>query len=928
MNKKIIFLLIFFLSAGLFLQLPDAFASSFTSASLRLDHQTPNAALSGTVCAQSSSANAGTENKVTITFPSDFTISTNTDNWTTDTNNLPSGATVWPSIGAAASSVSGQSVTFSSDDLTSDALYCFNFVGTSSTTGSTGNDKTGVITSKNSSNTTIDSATYAVSILSNNQIGISATVPPTVSYLPISIESTTTGDNFPQNTILNYKITYGSLTTVAFPLTIQAQWSQGTIAGSPVPSVDIVDYVIGSASDGYGSTPAIVDTVNNTITWTIPSFPGNTLNKTVTFSLKTNNSYTGFSSVSFDVLARAISGSTVTPDKTVTKKYLYNASLEPTSTPTPTPTSNATSGNTTTTTSVTATPTPSPTTTAKAPSFSAITVGSLSQSQASIVINTDSNSTYTLKYGTTPTSLSQNIISLTSLTENSITLPDLVPDTNYYFKVIAKDATGKVTNSDTFIFKTAAVSKAPIIDPQSLLVTSNNNVLVNPASAGEASGKQPNGNSSIAVPESSTFDIQFSLKKSVSVKSIQAIVRKKVLGASTFFVQEAEASTNYATLVEVNPGVYSGRLKTLPAPGSYEIYIRIIDYNGNIIEQKLADLTVTPKLTVYDKTSKKGIENASALLSLYNEGTRIYDIISPDLLPIANPIFSQPSGEYDIVLPYGKYRAGISAIGYENQTIEFAIGPNGGYPAIYLTPNSSILSLPQYYLSTLSDAIISSQIYLQQLAKSSRLFDLSTVGAVIFLIGITILSISARTHIAILYLPYFLYFRLSLLLKKGKTRIIFGKVIDEKTKAPISRAKVYLSTPTGNHVLVSLTTNKLGEFYYNNPKGLDYKITVMKEGYSSHEPWEFVNAKIKAIPVIFEMKMQGKPHRPVLEIILLYIEDFLGMCMEALVIFGTLVLIYFVFTFGLLKTAPLICITIANLALILTYLYRPRRLYD
>jgi hypothetical protein len=343
MNKKIIFLLLFFLAIGLFIKLPGAFASNFTNASLMLDHQTPNARLSGTICAQSSSSGAGVENKIIVTFPNDFTVSTNTGNWTTDINNLPSGASIWPGISSIATNVSGQSVTFSSSDLTTNTLYCFNLTGTSSTTGNTGIDKTGTIITKNSSNKTIDSASYAVSVLTNNQIGISATIPPHISDLPISIELTTTGGNFSQNTVLNYKIHYGLLTKVSFPLIIQAQWNQGTIQGSLVPSVDILDYVIGSATNAYVSTPAVVDTVNRTITWTINSFPANTTNKTVAFSLKTNSAYPGSETVSFSVFARAVSESTITPDQAVTQNYLYttssNTTTPPTTTPKPAPTS-------------------------------------------------------------------------------------------------------------------------------------------------------------------------------------------------------------------------------------------------------------------------------------------------------------------------------------------------------------------------------------------------------------------------------------------------------------------------------------------------------------------------------------------------------------------------------------------------------------
>jgi len=920
-NKKIIFLLLFFLSGGLFLQLPKAFASTFTGAYVKLDNQTPNAALFGTVCAQPSSAGAGTENQVTIAFPDDFTVSVNPSDWTTDVSNLPSGATIWPSIGKTATGVSGQSVTFSSGDLTSTNLYCFNFTGASSTTGSTGSDKTGTITSKNSSNATIDSTTYAVSLLANNQIGINATVPPTASYLPISIESITTGNNFPQDTVLDYKITYGLLATVPFPLTIQAQWSQGIIQGSLVPSVDILDYVVGSASDAYDATPAVVDTVNRTITWTINSFPANTINQTLTFALKTNDAYTGDSSVSFDVSSRAISDSTVTPDQTITQNYLYNnASLVPTITviPTPAPPSG-----------MTTTPTPIPT--AITPiipqplTFSGVSVYSISQSDAQISIFINNSSTLTINYGLTPSSLSKKIISLSPQTQILVDLPNLQPDSDYYFEVIAKDSSGNAVKSDIFTFRTAAVSEAPTVNTTTLVASSNNNILTSPISAAAATKKA--NNSTIVIPVASEFLIQFSLNKIALIKSVQAfIVNKNVLAANTF--QSTSAGSNYVNLVEIRPGVYTGKLLSQPDPGNYEIYARIIDYSGNINIQKIADLNVVSKFKVLTKGTQQPIEDARILFYLYNSTSKTYNVISPSILPLTNPSFSLFDGTINITLPQGKYKTEISAIGYKNQTIEFAISPQSDYPTVYLTPSANLLTMAQYYLSTLSDAFISSQIFFQQQAQSSRLFDLTAIGGIIFLIGITILSISTRTHISVLYFPYFLYYKLIILFKRDKARILFGEVIDKKTEIPISRAKVYLSAPNGNHVLVSLVTNKLGEFYYKNPEGLDYKITVIKEGYSSSEPWKFINNQIKEIPKILKMEEQGKPHPSILEIITLYAEDFLGMLMEFLIIFGFFVQIYFILTFGIWKVILPLFITILNLILITVFLYKPRKLYD
>lgn len=96
--------------------------------------------------------------------------------------NLPSGATAWVGIGTA-SLVATQNVTFPSGDLVVGTLYCFNFSATSTlTTGTAGNDKTGVVTTEATGPTTIDSSGYALAIVSNDQIVVSATVPATFSF--------------------------------------------------------------------------------------------------------------------------------------------------------------------------------------------------------------------------------------------------------------------------------------------------------------------------------------------------------------------------------------------------------------------------------------------------------------------------------------------------------------------------------------------------------------------------------------------------------------------------------------------------------------------------------------------------------------------------------------------------------------------------
>jgi hypothetical protein len=174
---------IFFLLAVLVLPLFFAQrvqAGNFQQISVRLDRLKASTATGGTVCAQPQTA--GTEADVQVTFPSGFTVSGTAGNWTVTTTNLPSGATAWVSIGTA-SAVSGQTVTFPSGDLVVGTLYCFNFTGTSTLTTSTaGNDKTGTITTRTSGPATIDSSGYALSIVSDDQIVVTATVPATFSF--------------------------------------------------------------------------------------------------------------------------------------------------------------------------------------------------------------------------------------------------------------------------------------------------------------------------------------------------------------------------------------------------------------------------------------------------------------------------------------------------------------------------------------------------------------------------------------------------------------------------------------------------------------------------------------------------------------------------------------------------------------------------
>ncbi len=902
--RKILSLVLLLLSTIAFFYKPTpGFASSFANAYVRLDNQSANAALSGNVCAQASSAGAGIENSVIVAFPSDFTISQTASNWTTSATNLPSGSTAWPGIGSPATNVSGQSVTFSSSDLTLNTLYCFNFTGASSTTGALGDNKTGTITTKNASNSTIDLTTYAVSIVNNNQISVTASIDPHVSDLPIALQSLTAGTQFPENTTISYQITYGSTSVSPIPLTIQAQWTQGTIGSNPSPSVNILDYVIGSASNAYGSTSPVIDTVNRTITWTITSFPGNTTNKTVNFSLKTNSSYTDSSTVSFSVLARSTSGTTTTPDVTVTKNYQYSVASA-----TPTPTSSS------------STTTPTPTPTPAALSFSEISVRSLSQSEAQIYVETNNKSTLTIDYGSSLDELLTTIKTDSLKTQSLIMLPDLEANTDYYFKITATDENGSSKTSDIFTFKTAYTSDTLKADTQSVVVTSNNNILINPSEKLEKGTQSKNV---IVIPTSTVFTIRFSLAKKVPLKIAQLIIRnKKVLGLST---TEADASSDYVNLTEVEPGVYAGKIKSLPKPGAYEIYTRLIDFNGNITEQKIADLIVAQKFTILEKDTGKPIENARVLLYLYNQTTKVYELISPQGLSIANPSFSSPDGTVDLVLFSGKYKAEISSLNYEPKTIEFEINEQGGYPLVELKRQPfNIINEITYYKNAFVDTFNAATNFVSARSNSNRLFDFIAMGSLFTFVISTLFAFSAKAHIPLFYLPYFLIYKADLLLKKNKSSVFLGKVIEETTKYPVSKATVSLMD-SGNNTIAMLKTNKLGEFYYPNINLGDYKIAVTKNGFKP-SPLIAFSEKPNTAAFTIAIKENESELEKQIDSFLLYIVDFIGMIFEFMLIIGIIIEIFFIFTFGFLRIAPFMATTVLNLLLLFLFLYKPRNL--
>jgi hypothetical protein len=917
----------------------QVYSGDLTNSYLRLSSQKISTTTDGTVCAKTPSSDNGTETSVQIIFPTSFTVNTTASNWTVDTSNLPTGATAWSGIGTA-NAVSGQTVTFPSSNLSLNTFYCFNFSGTSTLTtpSSTGNFS-GTIKTRNSSNATIDSIDYAVAIVTSNELSVSATVAANPTDFTAATTLSNTGSTFPQSTTLTYTITYGSSLTYPSAITVEAQWSLGTISGSSSPSVDMLDYVVGSATNGYNSTSAVIDTVNRKIDWTISSFPGSTTGQTVTFQLKTNSSYTGSSTVSFDVSGRLLGPGTQTADSTVTKNYQYNYGVAATPTPTsaPGPTNTPTPGpSTTSTPTPTGTITPTPIL-AKTLSFSDVSVRTISSLNATIDVLVNSPAGISVSYGTTPNNLISKISDPIFSSFHNMTFPALSPSTTYYFKVTAIDQNGKTLTSDIFTFKTAESSIAPEIDFQTLVLTSNNNVLLNsalnPSSTSQSSSGQTQTKQTVVVlPVSAPYQFTFSLQGHQTVKRIRAILRsKKILGLkndvyAAFFPSEQTEAAGNVEIQEVQPGVYVGRFTGQLTPGTYELYIQIFDYSGNIVEQKIAEIRISKPFTIFSDLTKQPIEGAKVLLYLYNTSTKIYTLVSPSNLNVENPSFSKVDGTVNYVLYSGKYKAEIRAIGYKDKTVEFSISSyeTDDYPQIYLTYTGlNFFNQMEYYIAAAADIYHAIQRYFMYISTSIRLFDFASVIIIFIFIILLITSSLHRFSISLFTLPWFILYHIKLFTKNTKhEHLLQGKIVDENGE-PVKNALVYIALQNGK-ILSHTATNGFGEFFSQISNVLTVKVTVSHKNYKNFTD-NFETQKGEKRIEIGLVKLE-KPRLFSFGTIKWYIRFVLSSLFETLIIVNIILELILMTHFGFIKVLPFIMISFLNIILWASFARHSRKL--
>lgn len=834
---------------------------------VRLNDTTPGSKISGLVCAQPSHEDA--EGKVSITFPSSFHISLNKSDWSASVDDLPDDVTPWTGISTQPTAISGNTVTFSSDDIAASDLSCFFISSTSSTVdGSTGS-ASGTVSTYTLFNYPLESKDFGVMVAPDG-VTVSATVQANSKDYAANLFLLNGISPYPENSTLEFELRYTSdLPYDPGPFTVQAEWSPGVIENTDT-TIDPLEYVVDSATPAYGNTLPVVDTVKHTITWRISTLPSGHV-YSVKFSLRVKNIYTGPSKVQLRVASRAILAGVATPDSNVYTEFQYSK-YNP-NTPKPFP----------------------------APQFKSIDIASVTNTTATIRVDTSKNTkSMTIKYGKKPSKLDKSLTTTFLSNHQELELQELETGTPYYFRIYMTDEDNLSAVSDLFYFKTSSLSVAPKIDPSTFLISSNNSLLLVPSDITHSTVLP------IAViPVDTPYQLRFAMVGGSLISDIQLITRNDhVLGAST---NEPDISSDQVDMAELTKNIFIGQLLSKNEPGTYTQIARIQDYYGSIVETPVAKVRTVKPLTVFD-SQHHPVEKARIHLFLYNPTTRTYENIANTLL-VANPLYTTSDGTVPIVLPKGQYKVEVSAIGYSSAESEFSVGlqPDDGYPQITLTKQPfNLINYAEYYYQDLSDAAASLHQYMENIQQSHHSFNLLILLVLLLTVFSAYLSFHVRTRRPLIH-----YLRdLPLPRLKNYNKVLLsGRILNQNGK-PIVKAQVYLKGEATEHIITTTHSDINGHFSFMVLPDENYRYMIVKNGF---EPAHAAAEPGERLKIVL---YQTHPLAQTIKGDLLFIIEKLGGgIFEILILLSLVFELIFSFSFGLTAVTPFLILTLLNILL-------------
>ncbi len=722
-------------------------------------------------------------------------------------------------------------------------------------------------------------------------IAVTATVPPQQSDFQFEFTSLDGQSTVNQNTTLSYQVTYGAKSTAGVNTnnTIIADFSNDL---SPDNS-HVLDYVIGSATNAYGGSPPVVDLNNRTITWTVPNLPSGTTNQTVTFKLKTNSNYTGPNPVNFITRAKMSNQYHTLPDQTVSQTYQFGTGVSVTTAPASSPTS---------TPKPSTVPNPTPTVAANPLKITSVEFTNISKSQADISIGTSKPTKLTISYGKTPATLFQKVSTNQFSSLSYITLENLTSDTTYYLQITVIDANGNIGTSEIFTFHTARDSATLNLENAAAVIVSGGNTVFSKVI-------EKNNIPGFAILTDNT-DYEFSYTPAnTTLSSLEIIVKNS--GQNTPFIT--------VNGFQKKPGLFISHLRSQNL-GSYEIFVKAKDANGNLVQTKIVNLKVIKRLSVYSAEDNSPLGDARVFLYYYNSKNQKYEPISKDLFGnIINPQFTNKMGELNIILPEGKYMAQTSSFWHKSETTKFILGPKNGeeFPRIYLKKDlfnlsSFIINLKNFLVDSFANLMETSN----GLSSSIRLFNTMALLTLIFSF-ISLLFFLLKTHINANHLPAFFLFHMHLLINKHRQKYIYGviKTVDNK---PISKASVELLDKNTDNILTHTMSNKTGRFQIRNNYSSDsYKILVEKDGYQP-AAYTFSDMDLSSNGLKITLNVGDSKLHPKFGVKLL--EHIGGSLFESALLISIILEVLFLYLFGFAKTLPFFILSMFSIMLWIFYL--------
>ena len=740
-------------------------------------------------------------------------------------------------------------------------------------------------------------------------ISVSGSIPPTAADFQVAMTNNASGTRA-QNDTATFTITYGSHLYHSENITVEASWYQGTISGDSSPSVDGMDYVTGSAGNAYNNTSPVVDLTNHKITWSISSFPAQTTDQTVSFTLKMNGSYTGSQSVDFPVKARLLASNFTTSYVTNDLTYQYNASLV-TPTPTPGPT------NTPTSTSTTPTPTgilqpPSPTPTPTPIYFENISIDTLISNEIDIGYILSSPATVNLRFGNSPTSL-VNIQQQTTQNENIFSVLHLSPQTIYYFQLVLPDG----STSEIFTFTTPIVSDIPEVAPDSLVISNESDVLYSSELTKEGNYLKTAKNIPIInIAPSSSLTFAFRLVKNVKVKTIVVQLRPlSILGATTIRNIHNQPIVYTFTVYDKGNGVYITNITNTLPPGYYSASVHIVDTNGNITTGEISQIHILQPFRTLDSKTHNGVSDVKLMLYRYDNISHQYSLV-PSTKSLSNPLYTNELGAASVQLPNGKYKVVAAHLGYVTNTVYFQLGisVNDDYPTIYMSPTAiTPLAFISYYTDALLDYIHQASAYITSLRVTHRFFDLIGLIVMISLIILLLLLFRIRSKIALHHLPFFLHHHTLKTFGSPSNAYIHGFVKDQ-LKHPLAGAVVSVVDQASKKVLAVGLTNNAGGFLIPFAVSQLVSLLVVKEGYTPSPATLYVPNGI------IVLSQTTNPSTVIKHSFLNFLESLSGFAFIFILVLTLLLELIMLPSFGILTTLPFFLGSLLNVILFLFYL--------